>query len=81
MTQTEYQIPTNLHSVDQVKRVNKMIKDLAEGGEIYMATDLERKLHTAVLESVAGGNAQAGWIAGEALNSSKIPFKRIGQIR
>lgn len=58
------------------ERMVAEIASLAGGGEDYTATRLERELWDGVLEAVASGNAQAGYIAAAALETKKIAFQR-----
>lgn len=78
MTQTVQVQPVPLHSVDQVRDRVAQIADLAWHGEHYTAARLERALWDDVLEAIAGCNAQAGYLAAEALKTKAIDFPRPG---
>lgn len=56
------------------------IGTLASFGEHYQATRLERDLWEGVLEGIASGNAQSGYLAAAALESRAIPFPRTSLI-
>lgn len=63
-----------------VTRMVREIGSLAAGGEHYQASTLERDLWVGVLEAIASGNAQAGYLAASALESRSIPFPRTAPI-
>jgi hypothetical protein len=75
MTQTSTAIEP-VTSVDAVRQRLAYIASLARQGDFEDATVVERALWEGVLEAVAGCNAQAGWIAAEALKSREIDFPR-----
>lgn len=75
MTQTKPQtLPVT--DVRTVERAVAGIRALASGEEFFMATFAERALWDGVLEAVAGGNAQAAYLAGAALATKAIEFPR-----
>jgi hypothetical protein len=63
-------------TVPQVRAVLEIIRKAAGAGLFEQATRMEQKLWEGSLEAVASGNAQAGYIAAEALDSKKIDFPR-----
>ena len=65
-----------IYSEKQVQARVQEIGNLASFGEHYQATRLERQLWDDVLEAVASGNAQAGYLAAAALETKKIDFPR-----
>lgn len=77
MTQTAAPLTAPaIYSDKQVERLVNEIGVLAQAGEHYTATSLERQLWDDVLEAVASGNAQAGYLAAAALETKKIDFPR-----
>ena len=63
-------------SVTEVQRALTTIESAALSGQYATARGLERELWEGVLEAIASCNAQAGWIAAEALKSKAIVFPR-----
>jgi hypothetical protein len=76
MTQTSKPTATPIHDGRVAERMVAEIAALANGGEHYSATFLEAELWEGVLESIAGANAQAGYLAATALKSKAIDFPR-----
>lgn len=65
--------------ITDVRTVERMVAEiaaLAAGGEHCTATRVERALWEGVLEGVASGSAQAGWLAAAALVTKEIDFPR-----
>jgi hypothetical protein len=67
-----------IYSERQVEALVAQIAALAAGGEDYTAARLERDLWDKVLEAIASGHAQAGYLAAAALETKKIDFSRPG---
>jgi len=63
-------------SVDEVRQRLNYLRSIAAQGAFEQARVLERTLWDGVLEAIASCNAQAGWIAAEALKSKEIDFPR-----
>lgn len=80
MTQTSTAQPVlvPIFAVDEVRQTVTYIRSLAAIGEYASATICERILWTRVLEGIASGTAQAGWLAAAALESRSIDFPRTG---
>lgn len=76
MTQTESNRIAPITSTTEVRREVSRVAELAERGEYTWAAVLERNLWEGVLEAIACCNAQAGWLATEALKSKDIDFPR-----
>ena len=71
--------PMDAPAIYSDKQVDARVREIAAqaaGGEHYTATRLERQLWDDVLEAVASGNAQAGYLAAAALETKKIDFPR-----
>lgn len=68
--------PPMISSVSEVRSYLATIEINAQVGNNERATHLERALWEAVLEGIASGTAQAGWLAAEALKSQTIDFPR-----
>jgi molybdate-binding protein len=76
-TFTTYQpIPDMLTSVTDVRRAVAQVQRAADELDYERAAGYERAMHEAVLEAVASGNAQAGYLAAAALESRDIDFPR-----
>lgn len=86
MTQTEQAVNYSLRtlapeifpitSVDRVRRAVALIASWNGAGEGYTAARLERELWAEVLDAIAGCNAQAGYLAAEALRTQEIELPR-----
>ncbi|HEX8321670.1 hypothetical protein [Longimicrobium sp.] len=76
MTQTSKPTAAPVTDVRTAERMVTEISALAGGGEHYQATFLEADLWEGVLEAVAGGHAQAAYLATAALKSKEIDFPR-----
>jgi hypothetical protein len=76
MTQTLSTEAPFLPTVPEVERVVAQIRSAVEHGKPMAAANMERAMWEGVLEAVASGNAQAGYLAAAALESKKIDFPR-----
>lgn len=79
MTQTGLKIaaaPQMITDVNTAKRLANAVGVQAQAGEHYTATRLERELWAGVLEAVATGNAQSGYLAAAAMTTAQIDFPR-----
>jgi hypothetical protein len=65
-----------IFAVDEVRQTVNYIRSLAACREYADAAICERTLHARVLEGIASGTAQAGWLAAAALESRSIDFPR-----
>lgn len=76
MTQT-VQVPAPfLPTEGQIKAQVALINSAVRNGDFRQATLLEQFIWEGVLEAVASGNAQAGYLAAAALDTKKIEFPR-----
>lgn len=78
MTQTAAHSAPAIYSDKQVQARVLEIARVASFGEHYQATSMERALWDDVLEAVASGHAQAGYLAAAALETKNIEFPRAG---
>lgn len=76
MTQTGTTEVTMLTSTTEVRRAVALIEESAKAGDFEQAHSLEDDMMIGVLEAIASGNAQAGYLAAEALKSREIDFPR-----
>lgn len=75
MTQTPITVPA-ICTERQVKDRVALIADEVINGRYTLAAHLERELWADVLETVAGGHAQAGYLAAAVLETKLISFPR-----
>jgi hypothetical protein len=76
MTQTLSTEAPIIYSDRQVDARVAAIAEAVRVGKPMAARNMERQLWEDVLEAVASGNAQAGYLAAAALESKKIDFPR-----
>jgi hypothetical protein len=65
-----------LYQVIDVERAVANLERLVEAGEYQAAEQAERDIWEGVLEAVASGNAQSGYLAAEALKTKDLDFPR-----
>lgn len=66
-----------LYQVSDVRSAIVDLNRMAQAGEYATATQIERDIWEGVLEAVATGNAQAGYLAAEALATKQMGFPRV----
>lgn len=76
MTQTGTTTAPMLTSTTEVHREIALIAKAVRAGDFTSARILETRMTEGVLEAIASGNAQAGWLAAAALESRAIEFPR-----
>lgn len=67
---------TPLTSVVAVRRALAEVREAVEQGDFEKAHSRERDLMVGALEAIAASNAQAGYIAAEALTVTEIDYPR-----
>jgi hypothetical protein len=65
-----------LFSESEIRHTVSYVWSLVALGDYADAAEVERTLHTRVLEAIASGTAQAGYLAAAALETRKIAFPR-----
>lgn len=73
---TETDMIKPLTSVTEVRRAVDAVRATVATGDYEKAHGLERDLLLGALEAIAGANAQAGYIAAEALTVTAIEYPR-----
>jgi hypothetical protein len=65
-----------LTSVDAVRKSVAEVRRVVDTGDFEKAHGLERNVLLGALEAIASSNAQAGYIAAEALTVTEIDYPR-----
>jgi hypothetical protein len=76
MTQTQSIAAQPIYDTHEIARTVGYIRSIAGQGDYEQARVLERTLWNRALEAVAGGTAQAAYIAGAVLETAEIDFPR-----